>query len=89
MSEVKTLQRYRWGAQEYKSLGDLHTHLENRIGMIIDRMEITLTPKQKLSILKGIIADKDELVLLLSVNGEFEQDTWTNVFDLNAYELGR
>jgi hypothetical protein len=65
--KIKTKMVYMYDGQEYPSPAYIKTHIENKIGNIIDNFDVTLTPRQKLKIHKGIVEDKELLVKLLSV----------------------
>lgn len=84
--EVKRIEKYQYKGKEYKSLQDIYTELQNGLGVIIDRFDVTLTPKQKLNILKGIVKDKKTLIGLLSVEIDNSDNSlygdFKNILDL-------
>ena len=65
MSEVKILQRYKYNGVEFVSIDVLKTHLENQLGLIIDKT--MLPPKERLKLLELLVKNKKELVELLTV----------------------
>lgn len=85
--EIQTITRYKFDGKEYPDLMAVKTEVENRIGAIIDKIDVRLTPSQALNLLKIVTEDKDQLRKLLDVTftieGErFNQDQDKNILDL-------
>lgn len=66
--EIKKITRYKLNGVEYPDLAKMREHCENQLGAIIDKFDVTLTPKQKLNILNGLTANHVELRKWLSVS---------------------
>jgi len=72
--EIQRIEVYRLYGKEYRSIKDIQTDIENKIGRIIDSFDVTLTPKQRLNILAGMVKNKMEIVKLLSVEIDQSDD---------------
>ena len=79
---------YPYKGKDYKNLKDLRTQIENEIGKIIDKLNRRLAPKEALDLLNIIIANKSELVELLSVEVDLESDNlhghFENILDIDV-----
>lgn len=84
--EIIEVTRYKFEGVEYPSLAKVKTEIENQLGAIIDKMDVNLTPKQRLNILAAMTKDKKQIVKLLTV--EFNnasndlQGDYKNILDL-------
>lgn len=81
--EVITITRYKFDGKEYDSIPKVKTEIENRIGAIIDKMNLPL--KARLKMLEVIVSHKAELCKLLEVTHEFHTSEGykeKNVLDL-------
>lgn len=67
MPTVKRVEKFEYRGGLFNTIDAIEELIENKLGAIIDKMDVTLTPKQKLNILNTIIDERDPLVELLSV----------------------
>jgi len=65
--EVHEVTTYRCSGVIYKSIDDLSSDLESKMGSIIDTIDVTLTPKQKLKIFNTLIENRSTIVQVLSI----------------------
>ena len=65
--KIKMVEKYIFNGVEYKDLASIATIMENKIGAVIDRADVTLTPRQKLNLLKSIVESRRQLVNALTV----------------------
>lgn len=84
--DIEQVTSYKFNGKEYRNLAAIKTDIENRIGEIID-CDVTLTPKQKLNMLKAIVTNKAKLHSLLDVSftiedGKFGIYQTKNILDL-------
>lgn len=74
MASITEVRKYTFENKEYTSLQQIKTVVENKLGIFIDTLDVTLTPKQKLNILQGLIAYKTAVVYALSITYLQETD---------------
>ena len=89
MVEIKRIERYKLRGNEYASLKQIQDHVQNKIGLIVDKMDVTLTPKQKLNILQVIIDNKEALKVQLDVCIDLKHDdplysSMKNILDMEV-----
>ena len=86
--EIKRIELYKYNNTNFSRLLDVKSEVEGSIGIIIDRIDVTLTPKQKLNILTELIKSKPELVKLLQVEIDTAPDTlqgdMKNILDIDC-----
>ena len=83
--EITKIERYKLRGVEFKTLATVREHVENQLGLIIDKLDVTLTPKQKLNILQGLTDNKRDMVTFLSVEfnmGDDFQGDFKNILDI-------
>lgn len=69
--EIQRVEIFKLAGVEYSTLKEVYTKVENDIGAIIDTFDVTLTPKQKLNILSGILSNKRALSGFLNIEIDF------------------
>lgn len=74
MASITEVRKYTFEKKEYTTLQQIKTVVENKLGIFIDTLDVTLTPKQKLNILQGLIAYKTAVVYALSITYLQETD---------------
>jgi hypothetical protein len=77
--EITEITRYEFDGKEYKTLQAIKTEIENRLGVIIDKCDIPLSSKQRLSILKVFITNKESLEYLLGITFTVETSEYSEV----------
>lgn len=84
--EIKARSVYQYKGSDYSNLDDVKERVENHIGAVIDSLDVTLTPKQKLNILAGIVKNKRLLVELLTVEFNNSDDVmYENMVNILDY----
>lgn len=85
--EITPITIYKFNGKKYRNLAAIKTEVENRIGAIIDYADMTLTPKQKLNLLKAIANKKAELHKLLDITFTIESVSAMSDYDKNILDL--
>jgi hypothetical protein len=88
MIEIKRIERFNLRGKEFKSLREVYIDTENHLGAIIDSFDVTLTPKQRLNILSGIVHNKTALIATLSIVFDMSDDSMNsdvrNILDMDG-----
>lgn len=90
MQTVKQITRYSLDGQEFTTLDKVKTHIENKLGALIDKLSQSLVeplkPSQRLELFNAIVKDKAVLVELLTVEYEKEID-WQYTETINILDF--
>ena len=70
---IPKIEKYVYNGREYHSIEAVQGRVESDIGAIIDRMDVTLTPKQRLNIFDTLVRHRVHLVALLTVEIETDE----------------
>lgn len=89
MAEIEIVTKYKLDGVEYASTDKLKSHVENELGALIDKMSQSmatpLTTKQRLELFAGLVANKDQLKWLLSIDlpksDNWDNNEFTNILD--------
>lgn len=90
MKTLKQITRYSLDGQEFTTLDKVKTHVEDRLGSLIDKLSQSLVEplktSQKLELFKAIVKDKALLVELLTVEYEKEVN-WQHTETINILDF--
>jgi hypothetical protein len=67
MPQIEQVTRYKFNGKEYKTLNKIKQEIEDDLGKIIDSMDVTMTPRQKLNIFNTLVSSKSQVIKLLVV----------------------
>ena len=81
--DINKIISFKVGGDSYTTMDKAVTHVSNRIGLIIDKMNPRLPPKQALQLQELIISNREELVDLLSstIQPDDLNDEPINIFE--------
>jgi hypothetical protein len=74
MPQIEQVTRYKFNGKEYKTLSKIKQEIEDDLGKIIDSMDVTMTPRQKLNIFNSLVSSKSQVIKLLAVLQELGND---------------
>ena len=74
---------YRLNGKGFRTLSACRQHVEDQLGAVIDRFDVTLTPAQRLNILRELTDNKESRDLLCSYLNVHvtEGDTHLNILE--------
>jgi hypothetical protein len=88
MPEIIVKEVYVYRGKQFRSLDEIYYEVENEIGRIIDAMDVTFTPNQKLKIFAGLVQNRKRLIDLMSVEIDISENPmygdYGNILDMFA-----
>ena len=81
--KIKQRLTYLFDGQEFGAVNQIEAYIENTVGKIIDSIDVTLTPNQKLKIFDALELNHKRLYDLLSTSTKPDYDQLTGEYSFD------